>query len=374
MSYYGWAPYVPVAARRKKAEKEAQAAAKRGTRYEPVLIAGAAIAKTFWGKAWCRNLERYSDFANRLPRGRTYVRNGSVIHLEIGRGQVKAKVSGSDLYTVTIGIKPLAASAWAELKRRSAGGIRSLLDLLGGRLSDGLMSVVTDPDGGLFPKPKEISMECSCPDWATMCKHVAAVLYGVGARLDERPELLFVLRGVNHEELVSANVEEAVQAAVQKGGGRRLAATDIADVFGIEMDEAEARRGSHAGAIGRRAGRANSGGDAPIVESGEDGDSFSKPLPRFVTGARVRRLRERLGLNGRDFAALLGVSGGAVSAWERRSGALDLQERSRKALEAAWAKAAPGKKRGNKAAASKGSVVKQDRAAAPRSGKKTSRA
>ena len=159
-----WPRYVPVAERRHKARKEMEKLAKRGMALQPVHIEGTKITKTFWGKAWCKHLEGYSDFENRLPRGRTYVRNGSVCHLEIGSGTVKAKVSGSMMYTVAIGIKPLGASAWKGMKDRCAGEINSLLDLLGGRLSDGVMAVVTDRDGGLFPKPREISMDCSCPE------------------------------------------------------------------------------------------------------------------------------------------------------------------------------------------------------------------
>ena len=183
---YGWPRYVPVAERRAKAAKATQRLAKKGLALKPVRIEGQKIAKTFWGKAWCSNLESYSDYANRLPRGRTYVRNGSVCHLEIDSGTIRAKVSGSRLYDVTISIKALRPEEWEGIKKRSAGEIRSLLDLLGGKLSKEVMAIVTDREHGLFPKPKEIRLECSCPDWADMCKHVAAVLYGVGARLDER--------------------------------------------------------------------------------------------------------------------------------------------------------------------------------------------
>ena len=237
MGYYnGWPRYVPVAERRAKAAKEMKKLEKKGLALQPVRIEGQKIAKTFWGKAWCENLESYSDFANRLPRGRTYVRNGSVCHLEIEAGKIKAKVSGSSLYDVSISITPLGAREWEGIKRRSAGEIRSLIDLLAGRLSDGVMAVVTDRDHGLFPKPRDIKLECSCPDWADMCKHIAAVLYGVGARLDEKPELLFTLRGVRHEELISASVEEAVGSAARNGRGRRLAGSDLSEVFGVELE------------------------------------------------------------------------------------------------------------------------------------------
>jgi hypothetical protein len=168
-----------------------------GRTLSPVEVRGRKIATTFWGDAWCSNLEAYSDFANRLPRGRTYVRNGSVIDLQIERGRVRALVSGTSLYEVAIGMQPLPRPRWTRIKTQCAGQITSLVELLRGSLSDSVMEIVTRKGEGLFPSPREISLSCSCPDWATMCKHVAATLYGVGARLDRAPELLFTLRCVD---------------------------------------------------------------------------------------------------------------------------------------------------------------------------------
>jgi uncharacterized Zn finger protein len=236
--YNDWRPYVPVAQRRQQAKKKMEALRKKGGDIQPVEIEGRKIAKTFWGEAWCNHLESFSDYENRLPRGRTYVRNGSVCHLAIDKGQVEAKVSGSELYTVRITIKTLPPKKWSDVKRRCTGQIGSLIELLQGKLSDHVMEVVTDRQNGLFPLPSEISLKCSCPDWATMCKHVAAVLYGVGARLDEKPELLFKLRGVDHEELIAADAEAAVSAATTSGRSKRLAADELSDVFGIDLVEA----------------------------------------------------------------------------------------------------------------------------------------
>jgi uncharacterized Zn finger protein len=171
-----------------------------------------------------------------LPRGRTYVRNGSVCHLAVAKGGIEAKVSGSELYDVKVSIKTLKAEKWAAIKGRCSGQIGSLLELLQGKLSDHVMEVVTDRKEGLFPLPGEISFHCSCPDSARMCKHIAAVLYGIGARLDSKPELLFTLRGVDHEELIAADAEKAVAAATSRGKSKRLAADAIGDVFGIEID------------------------------------------------------------------------------------------------------------------------------------------
>jgi uncharacterized Zn finger protein len=187
----GWPPYVSVAERRRKAVKQLGKMKKAGRRVAPIEIAGRKIAATFWGNAWCKNLESYSDYSNRLPRGRTYVRNGSVIDLQIEPGHVRSLVSGSNLYKVDIKVKPLAKRRWTGIKGKCAGQIDSLVELLQGSISKGVMEIVTRKGEGLFPSPAEISLSCSCPDWAIMCKHVAATLYGVGARLDHEPEVLF---------------------------------------------------------------------------------------------------------------------------------------------------------------------------------------
>jgi len=239
-NYYGFRPYVPVAQRRREAQRELEKMRKKGLAVQPIVIGSRVIAKTFWGKAWCENLESYSDFENRLPRGRTYVRNGSVVHLEIQPGRISARVSGSELYSVEITISSLPDPHWKCVKSQCAGQIGSLVELLQGRLSRSVMDVVTQRGGGLFPKPAEIKMTCSCPDWAGMCKHVAAVLYGVGARLDDKPELLFLLRKVDHLELIAGAVDSAPVANAGKSRGKKtIAAQDLADVFGIEMAEEE---------------------------------------------------------------------------------------------------------------------------------------
>jgi uncharacterized Zn finger protein len=203
MSFYGWKPYVSAAERRKKAEKAAAKAKKAGANLSPVAPSRGAIAKTFWGKAWCDNLERYSDYANRLPRGRTYVRNGSVIDLKISQGEVQAQVMGSSLYKVAGSITAVSRKQWQSIGADCAGSIDSLVELLQGRLSKAVMERICRVSTGLFPAPKEIQFSCSCPDWAAMCKHVAAVLYGVGARLDHQPDLIFTLRGVDAKDLIT---------------------------------------------------------------------------------------------------------------------------------------------------------------------------
>jgi uncharacterized Zn finger protein len=208
MSYYEWRPYVPMAERRRKAAKKLAKLKQKSQSVFPVMIAGRTIAKSFWGKSWCTNLERYSDFENRLPRGRTYVRNGSVIDLQITKSKVSAMVCGSNLYSVTVIITPVTATRWKAICRDCAGTIDSLVELLQGRLSKNVMDRVCRDGDGLFPAPKEIKLSCSCPDWAGMCKHVAAVLYGVGAKLDEKPALLFELRGVDETQLLANTGQE----------------------------------------------------------------------------------------------------------------------------------------------------------------------
>ena len=244
MSWYSFKPYVSVAERRRKAMKEMEKRRKKGLAVSPITLTGRSIAKTFWGTAWCENLESYSDFANRLPRGRTYVRNGSVVHLEIQPGKVSALVSGSELYKVEITISPLTGAHWKSIKDACSGQIGSLVELLQGRLSKSVMEVVTRHDQGLFPKPAEIRMSCSCPDWAGMCKHVAAVMYGVGSRLDEKPDLLFLLRNVDHMELIAGAVDSSPVAKSGKLRGKKtIASTDLTDVFGIELATPETAEG-----------------------------------------------------------------------------------------------------------------------------------
>src|SRR6266446_670722 len=203
MGFYGWRPYVSVAQRRRQAASEMAKLQKNGRNVSPVVIEGRTVAATFWGKAWCENLERYSDFENRLPRGRTYVRNGSVIDLQIAPGEIKALVSGSEIYKVKVRVAPVAKARWESICKDCAGAIDSLIELLQGRFSKGVMERVCQQKTGLFPSPAEIKLACSCPDWADMCKHVAAVLYGIGARLDQQPELLFRLNQVDEKEMIA---------------------------------------------------------------------------------------------------------------------------------------------------------------------------
>ena len=235
---FGWKPYVSVAERRRKAERAAAQFRKKGMSLSPVTGGRGAIATTFWGKAWCANLERYSDYSNRLPRGRTYVRNGSVIDLKIAQGEVRAQVMGSSLYKVAVSVASAPKKQWKAIGGDCAGSIDSLVELLQGRLSKGVMERICRPHTGLFPSPGEITFKCSCPDWAAMCKHVAAVLYGVGVRLDEQPELLFILRRVDAKDLVARAGAGLPRPTVGPAAGKLLDNSLLGEVFGIEMAEA----------------------------------------------------------------------------------------------------------------------------------------
>ena len=216
------------------AAREQQALEKKGQKLSPVVLKGFAIASTFWGKAWCKNIESYHDYSNRLPRGRSYVRSNSVIDLHIERGVVLAQVIGSALYIVEIEIRPVAAERWQAICKECAGKIGSMIELLQGRLSTEVMSVMTSQETGLFPRPAEIRFTCSCPDSAGMCKHIAAVMYGIGNRLDTQPELLFLLRGVDSADLL-ANIAAAPDTGTFPDA-EALVAEELSDVFGVEID------------------------------------------------------------------------------------------------------------------------------------------
>lgn len=233
--YFRRRPYVSVNARRRKAEREMQKLKKKGHQVSPVVIEGRTIARTFWGKAWCDNLERYSDFSNRLPRGRTYVRNGSVVDLQIAPGEVGARVSGSDLYTVSVKVSAVPVAQWSSICADCAGAIDSLVELLQGRFSKNIMERICRQQTGLFPAPAEIRFSCSCPDWASMCKHVAAVLYGIGARLDEQPELLFKLRKVDEKDLIAKAGSGLSLSKKEPVAARVLSDDDLSELFGLEL-------------------------------------------------------------------------------------------------------------------------------------------
>ncbi|MFO7875195.1 MAG: hypothetical protein R6U55_01255 [Desulfovermiculus sp.] len=368
-----WPRYVPVAERRAKAQKKVQQLRKKGKNICPIQIEGRTIARSFWGQGWCTHLESFSDFSNRLPRGRTYVRNGSVCHLEIEPGQVRAMVSGSKIYNVTIGIRELPCAVWEEVKHKCAGSIGSMLELLQGRLSDEVMQVVTDARKGLFPRPEEISLHCDCPDWAVMCKHVAAVLYGVGHRLDQEPELLFTLRRVEARELISSDLSFLDQSS--QVGEDTLSYDEVGHIFGIELDEeiqvqdpkseddrapafepkeqkaskqaktgpqdTECQQGtSQASCMNGRQRTGNSkhpkaSRQTPAQAEGRPRNGKTPLNP--PTGNKIVRLRKQCAQSAPEFAKRLNVSAASVYRWENTPGKLSLHSRTLAALRQVYA-------------------------------------
>lgn len=238
---YDWPPYTSVSQRRQRAAREAAKLTKKGRALQPIIIDGFKIAKTFWGKAWCDNLERYSDYANRLPRGRSYLRNGSVLDLSIASCMVRALVSGSRVYDVEVNIAEIPRSRWKAICTDCSGAIDSVIELLRGQFSDSVMSRLCQEKTGMFPSPSEIKFQCSCPDSARICKHLAAVLYGIGARLDEKPELLFTLRNVNQQDLIFRAGEGMIKPA--KGRTEKVLENDnLSDIFGIDIAQTSSAR------------------------------------------------------------------------------------------------------------------------------------
>ena len=242
MGDWGYPRYVPVAEKKAKAAKKLKQLKKKNLGIRPVVIEGRAIAQTWWGKSWNKNLERYADYSNRIGRGRSYVRHGAVLDLQIDSGMVESLVQGSRSkpYSVTIHIKAIDKNIWERMKISCEGRLDSLQELLAGKFPTALGEIFMAQGEGLFPSPKEIEFDCSCPDWAYMCKHVAATLYGIGARLDEEPSLFFKLRKVEMKDLISQAVEDKAGKLLkkaEKGSKRVIAESDIPDIFGIDLEE-----------------------------------------------------------------------------------------------------------------------------------------
>lgn len=326
---YGFTEYVSVEQKRRKAEKLVEKLRAQGKRPNPVPAFKGGMAGTFWGKSWCGNLESYADFENRLGRGRSYVRSGCVCHLGIENGTVKALVSGSELYTLAVRVKPLPEKRWREVCAKCAGQVGSLLELLQGKISRQVMEIVCDPAGGIFPSPAEITFDCSCPDQASMCKHVAATLYGIGRRLDTEPDLLFVLRGVNAADLISASLDFTRNAQPDS-----LKHDDLGALFGIDLEVDARIAPPSAPALPFRP-------DSTVKEPAPRAAS-SKVAPRAAeklpfkpgrpTGAAIRRLRKLADLTPAAFAHALGISIATLHRWEKSKDALALRSASVESL------------------------------------------
>lgn len=233
MGYYGFPAYVSVANRKRKAEQQINKRRKKGEDLNPVVIEGRIIVRSFWGKAWCQHLETFKDRNNRLERGRSYLRSNTVIDLVMNGNTVRAQVMGSAAYKVNMVFSPISNNKWQKIVHQTTGKIDSLVDLLKGSFSADVMKQMIDVETGLFPGLKEANITCSCPDWSSLCKHSAAVFYGIGHRLDTAPELLFSLRGVNHLELLKLDaLEDIITSAAETNLEGNLSA-----IFGINLEE-----------------------------------------------------------------------------------------------------------------------------------------
>jgi len=237
----GFPEYIPVAEKRRQAQKSVEKLRKKNPDISPVIITGTKLTTTWWGKSWNKNLESYSDYSNRIGRGRSYVRHGAVLDLKMTQGKISALVQGSEAkpYQVTINIQSLPKDIWETLTNDCTGKIDSMQELIEGKFPKALSELFTAKGKGLFPAPKEISLNCSCPDYANMCKHVAAVLYGIGARLDDDPSLFFALRNVNIADLISETVSKKAQTLLKKSNvksHRVIEDVDISGMFGIEVE------------------------------------------------------------------------------------------------------------------------------------------
>ncbi len=223
--------------RPRKTDLKALAAAKlaelkaEGSDVHPVTANGRNLAKKFWGKAWMRSLAELELYYNTLSQGRTYLRKGCVLDVRVSPGQIEALVMGEYLYHVHIEATPPDEDRVADLRERCAGQIGSWIDLLKGEVSDDLMSILSNPNSGLFPRPDEWNFSCACAAWADMCEHVAAVLYAFGVLLDDQPELLFTLRNMKAGDFIPA-------APVPTADGEDTLKADdgkLSDIFGIEL-------------------------------------------------------------------------------------------------------------------------------------------
>ena len=222
---------------KRRSEASRKSAEKKGKALEPVVIQGRTIARSWWGKAWCANLERYADFESRLDRGKRYVKTGAVIDLKIDKGKLSARVQGSRKtpYKVEIRISPLSEERCQEIIAACGRKVENLEKLLAGDFPEELKELFAQKNG-LFPAPKEISFSCSCPDWALMCKHVAAALYGVGARLDEDPSLFFTLRGIEMGRFIDVAIANRVELMLQNAtqpSERIIAEGEVLGLFGV---------------------------------------------------------------------------------------------------------------------------------------------
>ena len=231
MSDDDYATYVSVTERKAKAKKLISILKKKDKNISPVIInSRIKIAHSFWGQAWCKNIESYRDLDYRLEQGRSYVRSGAVVDLRISEKQVRSQVIGSELYKVKIDFNSFPKESWNSFTKKCTSVTDSIVDLLSGKIPDVVSKLITDESIGLFPNPNEIKFDCNCLDYADVCKHIAATLYGIGVHFDKDPNLFFILRGVDPSDLIKKSREELTQ-----GTKDTISNETMEDLFNIEI-------------------------------------------------------------------------------------------------------------------------------------------
>lgn len=162
------------------------------------------IGETWWAKRFLSILDSFG-WSKRLTRGRSYARSGQVIEYNIDYGVITSKVQGSRAkpYSINIKVKTLSMKQWSSIIKTMASQARFLAKLLSGEMPHDIEDLFKSTGVPLFPSSeKDFHAECSCPDWANPCKHIAAVYYVVGEAFDRNPFLIFHLRGVKKDELL----------------------------------------------------------------------------------------------------------------------------------------------------------------------------
>ena len=176
------------------------------------------IGETWWSRRWISVLESFHMGA-RLGRGRSYARRGQVVSIEVGPGVVTAKVQGTRgrPYSVTIRLTPLSDEQWESATGAMASRAIFAAKLLSGEMPRNIEEAFDEAGMALLPtKVKDLRTDCSCPDWANPCKHIAAVYYLLAERFDEDPFLIFKLRGRTRDDMIAVLREKRAGAI----GGR----------------------------------------------------------------------------------------------------------------------------------------------------------
>ena len=221
-------------------KNKAQKIISKNADFEPVIVDPSprrVLCKSWWGKFWCKNLERYADYENRIGRGRNYLRNNAVVDLKIKDNEIYSRVLGGGYrpYFVKIRIDALPERQRLNIEQQASGKLQDLESLMQGNFPKDLKELFFQK-GGLFPSPNEIHFDCNCPDWADMCKHVAAALYGVGVRLDSNPLYFFQMRGIDTEKFVDKIVIKKVQKMLANANvesPRIIKDADLLQIFNL---------------------------------------------------------------------------------------------------------------------------------------------